>query len=283
MSLYSASTLWFFPDYFTDMLPLVRDVYSIGLPLGLMLVKPAVLLFVLTSMATLLLMRGREVTPILLLLLTASVAFLVVYLLQRKGWPYHSYPMLAFAWLGFGYAIGTLGSAGPGNRSSRLRIGTAAASAAALFVPTLVWFNHAIDAGFLQAAIARLGLQHPTILVVSGNGRVAHPLTRAMGGVWASRQQSLLVASYLDYARDSGSADPQTLAVLESYGARERSWMIEDFKRSQPAVVVVDNMTGAWGKWLHESPESESLLKDYRLAETVRDIDIYVKPPRGPD
>ncbi|BAM86201.1 conserved membrane hypothetical protein [Bradyrhizobium oligotrophicum S58] len=272
---YGACTVMFFPEYFSEMWPLIRDVYSVGLPLGEMVMKPAIALWAITLMAALALQQDRGVRPTMLLLLTGAIAFAFVYLLQRKGWPYHSYPMMAFAWLGFGYAIGSW-ETGPDQQPRRPSIGTAAV-AASLFMAGMVWFNHVIDVRMLQPAIARLGLAHPTILAISGDGGIGHPLTRAVGGIWASRQQSLLIASYANYVRATESGDSRRLAVFQSYLERERRGLIDDFRRTSPAIVLVDNMTGHWGQWLRASPELERLLRDYRLSETVGDIDIYVR------
>jgi hypothetical protein len=195
---YGAAAVLFFPEYFSAVVPLLRDVYSIGQPLGVMLVKPAVLLWGTTLLAVLLLKRTWRFEPMLLLLIAASVSFAVVYLVQRKGWPYHSYPMMAFAWFALGYVLSSRADSA-GGRLRRWTAGETAASAA-LFMASVVWFNHVIDARVLQPAITRLGLQHPTVLAISVDGGIAHPLTRAVGGIWASRQQSLLVASHQDWA-----------------------------------------------------------------------------------
>lgn len=272
---YGACTVLFFPEYFSEMWPLIRDVYSVGLPLHEMVMKPAIALWALTLTAALALKQDRGVRPTMLLLLTGAIAFGIVYLLQRKGWPYHSYPMMAFAWLGFGYAIGSR-ETGPNQPPRRPSIGTAAA-AASLFMAGMVWFNHVIDARMLQPAITRLGLVHPTILAITGDGGIAHPLTRTVGGVWASRQQSLLIATNAAYVREVESGDPGRLAVFQPYLERERRGLIDDFQRTSPAIVLVDNMTGHWGRWLRSSPELERLLSDYRLSETVGNIDIYVR------
>ncbi|GLH77634.1 hypothetical protein SSBR45G_25420 [Bradyrhizobium sp. SSBR45G] len=278
LAIYGTCTVLFFPEYFSEIWPLIRDIYSVGLPFHRMVMKPAVVLWALTLATTILLRRDSTVRPTLLLLFAGSFAFALVYLLQRKGWPYHSYPMMAFAWLGFGYAIGARESGRTSQsswQSSWRGVGTSAA-AAALFMVAIVWFNHVIDARFLQPAIARLGLAHPTILAISGNGGVAHPLTRAVGGVWASRQQSLLVASYDEYVRET-ETDPRRLALFESYLQRERSWMIDDFKRTNPTIVLVDRATGNWDQWLRASPELVRMLGGYRLFETVGNVDIYVR------
>jgi hypothetical protein len=102
---------------------------------------------------------------------------------------------------------------------------------------------------------------------------------RAVGGKWASRQQSLLASSYDHFFRGSGSSDQRTLGVLDGYVQRERAWLIEDFRRYQPKIVLIDNMTDNWEGWFRQSPEFDRLLKDYRLSETVENVDIYVRHP----
>ncbi len=270
---YSACIVLFFPEYFTVMAPLLRDVYTIGLPLELMLEKPVVPLWGLALIGTILQKRGKAFDSTHLLSIVASLGFGFVYFLQRKGWPYHSYPMMAFALLAFGCAkppaaaVTVLG---------RGWLAGAAAAFATLLMLSMVWFNHALDVRPLQAAVARLG-PHPTILAISGNAGIGHPLTRAVGGIWASRQQVLLVAGYDRYLRATESPDPQTLAVLDRYSARERDGLIADFRKHRPTIVLVDHLTDDWESWLRASPELVDLLKGYRLSETVMSVDIYVK------
>jgi hypothetical protein len=272
---YGACVVLLFPEYFTAIVPLLRDVYSIGLPFGLMLEKPVVLLWGIAVAATLLPKRGKALDSTHLLLIAASLGFCLVYFLQRKGWPYHSYPMMAFALLAFGCVRLPVDDAtAPGGRW----FAAVAGAFAAVFVLSMVWFNHALDVRPLQGEVARFG-PHPTILAISGNAGIGHPLTRAVGGVWASRQQVLLVAGYDRYLRQTGSPDPRTLAILNDYAKREREWLIADFRKYQPTVVLVDNLTDDWGSWVRASPELVELLRDYRLAATVMGVDIYLRPP----
>jgi hypothetical protein len=274
---YGACIVAFFPEYFAVMAPLLRDVYTIGLPLARMMEKPVLPLWGLALIGAVLVKRGKTFDAADALLIAASLGFGLVYFMQRKGWPYHSFPMMAFALLAFGCAM-TLSPGGAAPRRGRL----AAASAvlAALFGLSMVWFNHSLDARPLQAAVARLGQRlgpHPTILAISGNAGIAHPLTRAVGGVWASREQELLVASYDRYLRGTESPNAQTLANLDRYAAREREWLIADFRNYKPTIVLVDNFTDDWTGWANASPELVDLLKGYRLSETVMGVDIYLK------
>jgi hypothetical protein len=59
--------------------------------------------------------------------------------------------------------------------------------------------------------------------------------------------------------------------------SRECEWLIADFRKYQPTVVLVDDFTDDWGAWLRASPDLVDLMKNYRLAETRMGIDIYSK------
>jgi hypothetical protein len=203
-------TLLLFPEYFTVIGPIVRDVYiPTGPPAARMIEKPVVPLRGIALIAALLVMR-RVIDPTHLMLIAASIGFGIVVFVQRRGWPYHSYPMMVFALLALDYAIQSAGK--------RVGRGIAAGGVllAALFIASMVWFDHAFDARSLEAAVAPLG-PHPTILAISAQAGLGHPLTRAVGGVWASRQQGLLINGYYKYVLDNGSPDQRTIALLDGY------------------------------------------------------------------
>jgi hypothetical protein len=42
----------------------------------------------------------------------------------------------------------------------------------------------------------------------------------------------------------------------------------------QPTVVLVDNLSDNWSKWLADNPD---VLRDYRLVATISDIEIRSK------
>ena len=108
------------------MVPLLRDVYTIGLPLARMLEKPVVPLWGIALIGAVLLKRGKAFDAADALLLAASLGFGLVYFLQRKGWPYHSYPMMAFALLAFGCAMTSSNDrTALGARMARRRLGRA--------------------------------------------------------------------------------------------------------------------------------------------------------------
>lgn len=239
-ALYLAGTVVLYPEYVTVILPLLRDVYlPVGLSLSEMPDRPAMSLWAIAILAAGLLGRRRSGAA-LLVLLSSSAGFAVVYLLQRKGWPYHSYPMLALALLGLGFGLAAYV---PDGRFGRVWRGAALLLLAAVFARSMLWFDVAFDARPLQAAVARLG-PHPAVLAISGEPGIGHPLVRALGGRWVSRQQGLWVATYADYLRRNGPLSPDREAALDAHASRERAMLVEDIRRMKPTVVLVDDLTG---------------------------------------
>ena len=183
--------------------------------------------------------------------------------------------MIAFAMLGLGYAL-TMRK--PFDRALGV---FALATLAITFVQSMLWFNWAFDKAFdarpLWAAVADLG-PHPKILAITGEPGLGHPMVRALGGTWVSRQQGLWVAGYLHVIRQGGALDPQTETVLDRHAARERAMLIEDIDNSPPTVVLVDNFSDHWSEWLQAHPDIADRLRDYRLVTIIDDIQVRAKP-----
>jgi hypothetical protein len=255
----------------------VRDVYIlVGASPVELLKTPAVLIWAALMFASVVLKRPGRIDSTALLLLAASTGFMLAFFLQRKGWPYHSYPMVALAMLGVGYAAAT-------RRPLDRALGIfALATLAVTFGQSIVWFNWAFDKAFdarpLWAAVASLG-PHPKILAITGEPGLGHPMVRALQGTWVSRQQGLWVAGYLRTLRNAGPLDPGQEATLARYAARERAMLIEDIKINPPTVVLIDNFSDQWSDWLRDHPDIADMLRDYRLVTTINDIEVRAKAP----
>jgi hypothetical protein len=263
----------FYPEFFTVIGPMVRDVYlPVGLSPAALMEKPAMTLWASAALAALLLRRPGKIDASLIVLLAASLGFAFAFVLQRKGWPYHSYPMIALVLLALATVIASRRPA-----TARTLRTAAIVAFATLFAASLLWFDVAFDAQPLQAPVARLG-SHPKILALTAEPGIGHPLVRALDGVWVSRQQAIWVAGYLAYMRQHGQIDPQKAAVLNGYAERERAMLIDDIRKNPPTVVLVDNLTGDWDAWLRGNPDVADLLKGYRLAETVNGVELLTLP-----
>jgi hypothetical protein len=275
VAIYVLCIVVFYPGFLSVIAPLVRDIYIlVGVSPIEMVKTPAVLIWAAAMFAALVLKRSGRIDSTLLLLLATSFGFMLVFFLQRKGWPYHSYPMIALAMLGLGYALAA-------RRPLDRILGIfATATLAITFFQSIAWFNWAFDKAFdarpLWTTIARLG-PHPKILAITGEPGLGHPLVRALQGTWVSRQQGLWVAGYLRILRNSAALDQRQEATLDHYAAQERAMLIEDIGKNEPTVVLVDNFSDHWSHWLQDNPDVAGLLRDYRLVATVNDIEIRAK------
>lgn len=257
-----------YPEYFTVIYPMVRDVYLLlKAPLLALLVSAATTLFVVSLMTVLVLQRQRGFDAVLIVLLAASSGYAVAFFVQRKGWGYHAYPMIALSLMALGYAIAT---AGPEWRWQRI---AASVVAAALLVNGCVWSNASVDVSDIEKAVARLG-PHPKILMLSGAAVIGHPMVRTLQGVWISRQEAFLIREIVRRSRLTEIFDAATTARLDGYVERERAGLIADFRTQPPDVVLIDNDNSDWGAWAQADPELSALLKPYVLTQTIRGIDV---------
>jgi hypothetical protein len=256
---------------------MVRDLYIlVGASLVELLKTPAVLIWTSLIFASVVLKRPGRIDSTALLLLAASTGFMLAFFLQRKGWPYHSYPMIALAMLGLGYTVAI-------RRPLDRALGMfALATLAVTFGQSIIWFNWAFDKAFdarpLWAAVANLG-PHPKILAITGEPGLGHPMVRALQDTWVSRQQGLWVAGYLRTLHNAGPLEPGQEAKLDRYAARERAMLIEDIRNNPPTVVLIDNYSDHWSDWLRDNPEVAGMLRDYRLVTTIDDIEVRAKTP----
>lgn len=272
-----AYALWVyvsFPAYFTLIYPVVRDVYLLlTAPWLALALTGATMLWLAAVFTALMLQRQRKPDALVVVLLSASFGFAVAFFMQRKGWGYHAYPMVALSLMALGYAVATMDATSL--RLRRLRI-AASVVAVAILANACVWFNASVDVRKLEAAVARLG-PHPTIMMLGGAATIAHPLVRDVGGTWGSRQEAFLIREIVRRARQEQVFDAASSARLDRYVATERDGLVADFRRSSPDVVLVDNRDSDWGAWAQADPELAELLKPYAWVQRVDGIDILKK------
>ena len=266
----SVGTYLLYPEYFTVIYPLVRDTYlSWSMPLSVIILNAASLLFTVAMLSVLFTTWGRRPDSLLLAAVLSASGFAISFFLQRRGWAYHSYPMVAVAMLVMGYALLVERDA-----PSRRRFGLESPLIlAATFLFGAQWFNSSIYVGAVREAVADLK-PHPRILVLSGEAAIGHPLVRNIGGAWVSRQEGLFIREYVRLMREKTLADAATEPRLKDYLALERNWLIEDFRKMPPDIVLVDNLRDGWGDWARADAELSHLLKPYVLVDSVKGIDI---------
>jgi hypothetical protein len=202
--------------------------------------------------------------------LAAAFGFALAFFLQHKGWGYHAYPMVAFALLAAGCAI--VATDREDVRPDRLRA-VAMLAAAFMLVRACMWFDGGVDVRQIEDQVAQLG-PHPKILMLGPAPVIGYPMVRELQGIWVSRQEALWVREVVRRSERDGSVDREMAARLQAYVARERTGLIDDFRKQSPDVILIDNRDSDWSGWAHSDPELSLLLKPYAPVRTIQGVDI---------
>lgn len=269
--LYGVATYVVFPEYFTVIYPLVRDVYLLlKAPIEALLLTGAMGLWAVAMSVILLLPRRRRFDPALVVLSAASAGFVAAFLMQQKGWGYHAYPMVALAMMAVGCAVASID---PGWARARHLRAAAVLLLTAMFANACLWFNASVDVRNIQEQVGRLA-SRPKMLVLSAAATIGHPMVRSLNGVWISRQEAFWVREIVRRALADRLIDQAAAARLSVYIARERAGIIEDFRKQPPDIVLIDNRNSDWGQWAAADAELSALLSSYTRVQTVDGIDI---------
>jgi len=271
LAAYGVLILVVYPRFFTDALPPVMAGY---IP-----IKEEFFSFIMHAAlplwaAILLLIRrlkGRAMfAPPFCVLLAASFGFCISYVVQQKGWHYQSYPMLALALLALALAFVDRDPAdSQSDQSSRFVAGLTAALMAAV---AFFWFNVAVDRSAVAAAIREIN-PHPTMLVLSADLSIGHPIVRQAGGIWVGRACALWLTVGVETRRSTETLDPQTDARLKAYAKSDRSMLTEDIARHKPDVILVQIMKDIdWLAWARLDPALAELLQSYSAYKTIGDV-----------
>ena len=270
-AIYGASVFLFYPAFISDIAPMVVATYvPVRHSLFVMLVQCPVLLLAAVQLRLAASWRpGLLGSPAMIMLAAAAGGFFLVFVLQGKGWPYHSYPVLAFVHILLAVALS--GRAPPGPRR-RVDMAVLLFGMTALACATFYWLNLASSVTMLNEPIRRL-VANPRLLVISSDISVGHPLVRQVGGTWVSRIGSLWVTAGVLTRTEREVLDANTAKTLAAYAERDRATLEEDIRQNRPDIIVIDRVAFDWEAWARADPGLAEQLAAY---QTAASLDHYV-------
>jgi hypothetical protein len=157
-----------------------------------------------------------------------------------------------------------------------------ALAAAVLAVGGFIWLNLAPNLSALAAPIRRLAT-NPTILAITSDIAVGHPLVRQVNGRWVSRVCSLWITAGVEWRRHQEQLDPVTDARLEAYAARDLVMVVDDIARERPDIILIENISADWSSWARSRPTLAEQLSAYRDVAIVNNIRILQRNDRARD
>jgi hypothetical protein len=287
VGLYALTVVIFFPA-FLAFLPIIRAAYlPVRQPLSQLLIWPPPLVWLILGGLAALIARARPGAgwPVAILL-AASAGGFASYLIQGKGWPYHSYPMLSLAALALAAAV-SLGEAEAAPLTGLLshravRIGAAAVS---LFVvigalgASMRWFTLKGDYHFLNGPVAAIA-PHPRLLSITSDIAVGHPLTRELHGQWVGSVCAQWVSAGVMTLEHRGGLSPDQRTRLDGLLVQDRRRLTHDITTGQPDVILISTNRD-WIGWAMADPALATALSAYRPVETVQGVAIWARKGLG--
>jgi hypothetical protein len=260
---YVAGIALFFPRYISEMMPLMTAVYVPMRSTYLALLHlPSPWMWAALLLAIAAADRQALLRPPVRILVAASVGLLAAYVVQAKGWPYQSYPMLATLALALGFVAARTDPQRRGPANGRT---IALATLALMAGPLWTWMNLADDHSDLAGPIRQLK-PNPSMLVLTSDFSVGHPLVRLVGGRWVSHTGSLWISEGTESWLNRDDLDPERRSRLSAYRDWDRSLLLDDIRRHRPDIIVVERFPYDREAWWRADPELSGLMAAYRPA-----------------
>jgi hypothetical protein len=229
------------------------------------------------------------------LVLIANLNFVIIALVQCKGYPYHYYPPSATAML----LLALLFVESRGSRSSHSRLvgvlcgGMAAAlmiqASADRVLESLLWKGHPAQSDTSFGRMARLAKEHASagsIFVFSAAVANSFPLVTYSGAGWASRHPCLWFLPGL-YSGSDATTGAFTYRSAGDMGEVERylfDGVVDDLLRERPALLFVDESERKrafrsqrfdYLQYFGRDPRFAAFLREYEPLEKVGAFRAY--------
>jgi hypothetical protein len=288
------------PQYFTTVIPLLRETYWAYGPFTIWQMIKREPLFDAFFVATLLLFVWRRhrlryaVTTGAFL--ACSLGGAIAYCIQRVGSPYQAFPqitflLLAVLWLGIGLLPTSIASGWKPNPV----FAVSSAVVVLMFVPLLILAARVpASAGPYQAKILAQYPPQTPIYIFSDYVWDGFPYVLKDHLVWASRFPCLWMLSAIvqnERAETGGPAPAKILPpeVVKRLADLQRAQTVEDFQRWKPVVVIVRRCGPSTpcvflGRinfdpipWFLKSPAFSAEWSHYRLQSSHGAFDVYTR------
>lgn len=285
---YLAAVYSFFPDYMSRMMPLLMETYRpVRYPLANIAGAEGAIVFY-VMVATLILLRGREVlAPRLMMPLLASVGYFGSYLEQSKGWPYHLYPAIGL--MGAVLLNDVITAAMNGTvRDLRGRLRFSAEIATIIGFVVSIGFqadyleDRQWDSFPLVSAIRKLS-PHPTIAIMSDDLGLTNPLVRMVDGTFVGTLASQWITNYANFRLEHEKLDAAGRERMKAWIEYDRAVLADDIRRTHPDFILVDRGGPDYLTWAQQSPELAALIRDYRQAARSDDIYLLARSDLAPN
>ena len=243
-------SLWAFPHYVSDMLPILRDVYvpTRSDLMALLLGEYVLMATILTLAICFLLVAAKHPPPGVAVILLVSASFLLGYFIQGKGFPYHAYPALVYAFMIYGLLIWRRLIDAVADAGQLSIIGGATYPATSLVIVGLAVYGMTPNRPPMVDISWAKELKSPSVMMLSKEPQVSFPLVRMIRANWVDSANGQWMAYYTKFMMMRAVVGQETYRTLTSFHQRDIKAAIATMQREKPEIVLVD--TSPYLDWL---------------------------------
>jgi hypothetical protein len=270
---YLAAVFWLHPEFFSEMLPLLSEIYGqIKAPFGLLLRKYLagylLLLFLLWWIRP-----GLRLSPLVTVFGLAALAAVLVLAYQGKGWPYHAYAATAFGLT----ALLCHAVRSPFASITEIDGRRAFVLVGAVLVNALPFMTTQKPGAELVAAI-RGERERPTVALIGSDIAAGHPLVRMVEGGWISAHNGDWLGAYSLYlgavARQNGDpAADRFTTILSDFTASK----LAELQRAKPEILLVQKEDALWRGYFEIRDGYAEFIDGYRRLAEDETVTAYVR------
>ncbi len=268
---YLVAVMRFYPQFLDVVYPILADTYMRLRVLPLLLEKYAPAYLV--ALGTLWLLRpGLPLSPLVTVFALASLAALVPFVYQAKGWAYHAFPTLSLmvtalvlrAMQADDSGRSPSGGAIPFRR--KLLLVFALLANALPFMPSEKPGTNLVDA-------VRSHVEQPTVALVGSDIAAGHPLARMVGGRWISAYCSDWlggIATYLSQ-REARNGNQAAAEHYRQVAGRYMETKLAELRTGKPSLIILQKQDPVWTSQLFARQDFVRFMADYhQIAEDDR-------------
>ena len=263
---YVASTALLYPEFWRDMLPVSNQLYLparlpvVALLYGNLPLIAAEALVVAGYVASL--RRSLIHSRAMIVGGAAMLGFLLVAIVQGKGWPYHFYPAL-------GLLILMTGTAALDDLRNVARTRFIATSATMLFAVQF-WqlFNTGLD---MRSYLDRMRAidPHPRMASLASDFALGFPAVRTLQGTWIGRSFSRWIPYHVFGLSQEPGFDRGKLEAFHALEEQDRAGFIEDLRKGRPTLILVERRPFDMFAWATKDERLAKVLTCYEAADRI--------------
>ncbi|MBZ9862658.1 hypothetical protein [Mesorhizobium sp. CA12] len=280
----------FMRPFFTDVLPLLREVYlPMRLPVVDMLMLLPVKIFVAMAAATLAMAYPDRPDRDAKVLLLAGVGYVPGFVVLGKGWTYQAMPFLTLGMLAFVLQFIRLRPQRDLPGLARAGVGFGLLLLVTTVAPRqgLAFVEPRGDLDAATAAINRIA-DHPTFISIGSALQIGNPLVRMTGARMVGRHPSGWMVNDAQVLIESGP-DTATHLRLEALRADYTQAIASELATKRPDIVADDGTAGPdvpiklhltqphATAPLRDSPLIAKALQDYRLLYQNASVTLFIR------